>query len=251
LPRSFRGRYLYEVDTIGKVAIVTGASAGIGQATVQRLASAGARVVLAARSAEKLQALAAGLKNCGCEALVVPTDMRVKSQVDRLAEAAFRNFGRIDILVNNAGQGLAGPVENVGIDNLLKIIELNLLGPLYAMQAVIPRMRQAGGGAIVNVSSMVSKMHIPGLSGYAATKAALNILSETARYELAGDNIKVCTVFPRITATDFGKNSLGDPQLRSRQRSAGESVPVDSADFVAGRILQAIQGEVPEQYMEP
>jgi len=239
------------VDTIGKVAIVTGASAGIGLATAQRLASAGARVVLAARSGEKLLALAAGLKSCGSEALAVPTDMRVKSQVQQLAETAFRHFGRIDILVNNAGQGLAGRVENVGLDDLLKVIELNLLGPLYAMQAVIPRMRQAGGGMIVNVSSMVSKMHIPGLSGYAATKAALNILSETAGHELAGDNIKVCTVFPRMAATDFGKNSLGDQELRSRQRSAGGSVPVDTADFVAGRILQAIQTEVPEQYMEP
>ncbi len=239
------------MDTIGKVAIVTGASAGIGQAASQRLASAGARVVLAARSAEKLEALAAGLKSCGCEALAVPTDMRVKSQVERLVETAFRHFGRIDILVNNAGQGLAGLVENVGADNLVKIIELNLLGPLYAMQAVIPRMRKSGGGMIVNVSSMVSKMHIPGLAGYAASKAALNILSETARHELADDNIKVCTVFPRITGTDFGKNSLGDPELRRRQRSAGGLVPVDTVDFVAGRILQAIQTEAAEQYMEP
>ncbi len=240
------------MDTIGKVAIVTGASAGIGQAAARRLASAGARTVLAARSAEKLQALAAELKSCGWEALAVPTDMRTKSQVDRLAETAFQHFGRIDILVNNAGQGLAGLVENVGLDELWKIIELNLLGPLYAMQAVIPRMRQAGGGLIVNVSSMVSKMHIPGLSGYAATKAALNILSETARYELAGDNIKVCTVFPRLTATDFGKNSLGNPELRSRQRSGGgDPVTVDTADFVAGKILQAIQTEAAEQYMEP
>ena len=239
------------MEALGKVAIVTGASAGIGMATGQRLASAGARVVLAARSAEKLQALAAGLKSCGCEALAVPTDMRVKEQVERLAEKTFQHFGRIDILVNNAGQGLAGLVENVGIDDFLKVIELNLLGPLYAMQAVIPRMRRGGGGMIVNVSSMVSKMHIPGLAGYAATKAALNILSETAGHELADGGIKVCTVFPRITATDFGKNSRGNPEMRQRQRAAAGPVPVDTAEYVAGRILQAIQTEAAEQYMEP
>jgi short-subunit dehydrogenase len=239
------------MDMAGKVAIVTGASAGIGLATAQRLASAGARVVLAARSAEKLQALAAGLKSCGCEVLAVPTDLRVRSQVEQLVEGAFRHFGRIDILINNAGQGLAGLVEKVGADEFLRIIELNLLAPLYAMQAVIPKMRQAGGGMIVNVSSMVSKMHIPGLATYAATKSALNTLSQTAGQELSGDNIKVCTVFPRLTATDFGKNSLGDQEFRSRQRSVGGSVPVDSADFVAARILQAIQMEVLEQYMEP
>jgi short-subunit dehydrogenase len=239
------------VDPLGKVAIVTGASGGIGLATAQRLASAGARLALAARSGEKLDQLAAGLRSCRAEALAVPTDMRVKEQVEQLVQKTFQHFGRIDILVNNAGQGLAGFVENVSLDDVLKIFELNFFGPLYAMQAVIPRMRRGGGGLIVNVSSMVSKMHIPGLSGYAASKAALNILSETAGYELAGANIKVSTVFPRITATDFGKNSRGNPEMRREQRSAGASVPVDSPEFVAGRILQAIQSEAAEQHMEP
>ena len=103
---------------------------------------------------------------------------------------------------------------------------------------------------IVNISSMVSKMHIPGLGFYASTKAALNILSETARDELHKDNIRVLTVFPRTTATDFGPNSLGDRQLRQRQRSAASaSIPADSADYVAGKILKAIERETAEQYM--
>jgi short-subunit dehydrogenase len=90
-----------------------------------------------------------------------------------------------------------------------QIIELNVFGPLYAMQAVIPIMRQAGVGMILNISSMISKMKIPGLATYAATKSALNKITETARIELEADNIRVITVYPRMTATDFGKNSLG------------------------------------------
>ncbi|MGE5138841.1 MAG: SDR family NAD(P)-dependent oxidoreductase, partial [Rudaea sp.] len=118
------------------------------------------------------------------------------------------------------------------------------------MQAVIPRMRASGGGLIINISSMTSKMHIPGLSAYASSKAALNLISETARQELAGDNIRVITVYPRTTATDFGKNSLGNPELRQRQRASRPGVVVDTPEHVAERILQAAEKEPAEQYME-
>jgi short-subunit dehydrogenase len=98
---------------------------------------------------------------------------------------------------------------------------------------------------------MVSKMHIPGLGAYAATKASLNLLSETARFELEADKIKVITVFPRTTATDFGKNSVGNQGLRQRQRSqASGSVPVDPPEAVARKIVQAITQELAEQYMD-
>jgi short-subunit dehydrogenase len=239
------------MDVRNKAALVTGASMGIGQATARRLAEAGARMALAARSTDALERLAEELIKAGHEALAVPADMRKADQVKRLVEEAYRRFGRIDILVNNAGQGMAGFVENAGLEDFVSLIALNVLGPVLAMQAVIPLMRQAGGGIIVNVSSMVSKMHIPGLGPYAATKAALNILSETARYELERDAIKVITVFPRMTATDFGKHSLGDQRVRQQQRSsAAGSSPVDTPDFVATKILQAIETETAEQYMD-
>ncbi len=239
------------MDVRNKVALITGASAGIGLATARRLSAAGAKVALAARSADALQRLAAELKEAGHEALAVPTDMRRADQVKRLVEEAFRHFGRIDILVNNAGQGMAAFVESASFEDFQSIIELNVYGPLRAMQAVIPLMRQGGGGVIANVSSMVTKMHIPGLGPYAATKAALNLLSETARYELERDGIKVLTVFPRTTATDFGRNSAGDQRLRQHQRStAASSNPVDPPDHVAGKILQAIETESAEQYMD-
>jgi len=234
-----------------KVVLITGASAGIGLATARSLAQAGAKVALAARSTDKLTQLAEELKRDGCEALVVTTDMRNRIEVTQLVEATVQHYGQLDVLINNAGQAVAGTVAELDVDQFQQVIELNVFGPVYAMQASVPHMRARGGGLIVNVSSMVSKMHIPGLGGYAATKAALNMLSDTARGELAADNIRVITVYPRMTATDFGRNSLGNRQVRQQQRgNTPPGVVVDSAEYVAGKILEAIQKEPTEQFMD-
>lgn len=239
------------MDILGKVSIITGASGGIDLATARRFAAEGAKVVLAARSTDKLTAVAEEFRRQGHEALPVPTDMRNPVAVEQLIERTFQHYGRIDLLINNAGQSAAGTVAEMKVDDFRKILDLNVLGVLYAMQAVVPKMRQGGGGVIINVSSMVSKMHIPGLAAYAATKAALNMLTETARLELAPENIRVITVYPRMTATDFGKNSLGDLQVRQRQRAgASGSTVVDSPEFVAGKILEAVRKEPAEQYMD-
>jgi NAD(P)-dependent dehydrogenase (short-subunit alcohol dehydrogenase family) len=240
------------MDISGKVAIITGASAGIGLAAARRFAIEGAKVVLAARSTDKLTALAEELRSQGCEALPLPADMRNPAAVKRMIEQAFQHYGRIDILINNAGQAAAGTVSEVNVDDFRQILELNVFGPLFAIQAVVPKLRQGGGGLIINISSMVSKMHIPGLGAYAATKAALNMLSDTARVELASENIRVVTFYPRTTATDFGKNSLGDKQLRQRQRdsSASRGIIVDTPEQVAEKILEAARDEPEEKYMD-
>jgi NADP-dependent 3-hydroxy acid dehydrogenase YdfG len=239
------------MDVSGKVVIVTGASAGIGRVTARLFAEAGAKVVCAARSADKLKTLVEELGARGHDALALTADMRDRNAVGGMIEAAFRHYRRIDILVNNAGQAAAGTVADVNPDDFRSILDLNVFGPLYAIQAAVPKMRQGGGGVIINISSMVSKMHIPGLAAYAATKAALNMISETARVELERENIRVISVFPRLTATDFGKNSLGDHGLRQRQRasSAGDQT-ADRPELVAQRILLAAQEEPAEQYME-
>jgi short-subunit dehydrogenase len=239
------------VDIADKVAVITGASMGIGLATARRFAAEGAKVVLAARSADKLAAAADELRGKGHEAFAVPTDMCDALAVERLIEAAAQHYGSIDVLINNAGQAAAGAVAAVRVADFRAIFDLNVLGMLYAVQAVVPVMRRGGGGVIINISSMVSKMHIPGLGAYAATKAALNVLTETARVELAPENIRVITVYPRTTATEFGVNSLGDPQLRQRQRAAASAhMTADSPEFVAGKILEAVQREPAEQYMD-
>ena len=244
------------MDIPGKVTIITGASAGIGLITARRFAAAGAKLVLVARSADKLAALAEELAGQGHDALALPADMRDAAAVGRMIEQAFEHYGRIDILINNAGQATAGAVAQVNPDDYRQIIELNLFGPLYAIQAAVPKMRQGGGGLIINISSMVTKMHIPGLAAYASTKSALNMLSDTARVELAPANIRVITVYPRLTATDFGKNSLGNQAMRQGQRghgapgAPGGAPTADSPELVADRILDAAQREPQEQFMD-
>ena len=182
-----------------KVVLITGASSGIGEATARRLDGEGARLVLAARRTNRIQALAQELD----EAIAVTTDMRDPAQVRALVAAAIDGFGGVDVLVNNAGQGLHVPVMDIALDDLVAVTELNFYAPLVAMQAVVPVMRERGGGSIVNVSSGTTLMVPTGTAGYASTKAALNMLSRTARAELADDGIAVSVVYPFVTATEF------------------------------------------------
>jgi short-subunit dehydrogenase len=195
-------------------------------------AGRGARVVLAARRSARIEALARDLP----DALAVPTDLRDPTQIVRLVNATLDRFGRVDVLVNNAGQGLHVPVEQVRIEDLMAITELNFYAPLLAMQAVIPPMRKQGGGAIVNVSSMTSRMVLPGVGGYSATKAALNLLSQVARRELAPDGIVVSVVYPAVTATEFHQSLAAGGRV-----GGGSWAPKPhSAEYVAEAILGVI-----------
>ncbi|ACU75407.1 short-chain dehydrogenase/reductase SDR [Catenulispora acidiphila DSM 44928] len=232
------------VDVNGKVMIITGASAGIGEATARAAARAGATVVLAARRRARLDALAAEI---GGDTLAVQTDMRDPAQVRRLVETAVERFGRVDVLVNNAGQGLHVPIEQITIEDLAAVVELNVYGALVAMQAVIPLMREAGGGCVINVSSGTTRMPAPrGAAGYAATKCALNMLSKAARAELAPDGIVVSTIYPFVTATEFHST------LRAGSGPAGRSgVEPDSAEKVADEILALIRSGEPEAVLIP
>ena len=144
-----------------KIAIVTGASGGIGLAVARLLAEKGAKVVLAARSADRLKQLESEIPG----SFAVPTDMRKREDIRQLVQQTETKFGRIDILINNAGQGLLSPVASINLDDYREIMELNVYAVLEAMQAVIPIMRKQGGGAILNVSSLVSKNYFPKLGG--------------------------------------------------------------------------------------
>lgn len=226
-----------------KVAIVTGASEGIGKAIAEALYSQGAKLIVAARSDEKIQAIVKKLP--GSQGVHV--DMRQEKDVQYLIEMAMKTFGRIDLLVNNAGQGLYGSLETINLNDYQGLFELNVQGPLRAMQLVIPQMRKQGGGMIVNVSSMVSKNAYPFLGAYASTKYALNALSLTARAELAKDHIVVSLLHPRMTATRFGENSLGSrPDFTSR---GGTPLPVDTPEMVAQKLLGLVASEAAEATM--
>ena len=188
-----------------KVAVVTGASSGIGEATARALAGRGAAVVLAARAEEKLRFLEREIFAAGGRALCVKTDVTDRDSVERMVERTIEEFGSPDILVNNAGLGLSGRVENLRADDLRYVFEVNLVGPLICIQAALPRMNR--GGHIINVSSVVGKRAIPKVGGYCATKSALNALSETLRGEVAGRGITVVSIYPGTTRTAFRENS--------------------------------------------
>ena len=229
-----------------KVVIVTGASEGIGRATAKLLSARGAKVVLAARSTEKLKALAKELP----EALAVAIDMRQPRDIKKLIDKTIKKYGRIDILVNNAGQGMYGPVENIDIEKYKEVMELNLYAPVRSMQAVIAPMRAQGGGMILNVSSMVSKNYFPWLGAYASTKYALNAISLTARQELAQDKIVVSVFHPKMTATDFGKHSLGArPEWVTRPQNDRPAPQIDTPEQVAEKIIEQIKSEKAEESM--
>jgi len=239
------------MDIQDKVVIITGASEGIGLATARLFAEAGAKVALAARSADTLHTIVNELHEHHREAIAVPTDMSNKDAIEALVDRVFQQYGRIDILINNAGQSVRGNVADVDIDQFRQIFELNVLAPVEAMQALIPKMRQNGGGLIINVSSNVSQMHLPAISAYAATKAALNMISDTAREELASENIRITTMFPRRTATNFGKNSLATSNTNQQGPRPTQGGPEpDSAEAVAQKILMAARHEPHDQYMD-
>jgi short-subunit dehydrogenase len=215
----------------GRVVIVTGASSGIGEAFARLAGGEGARLVLAARRKDRLDRLAADLP----DALVLRVDMRDPDQVRGLVRSAAEHYGRVDVLVNNAGQGLHVPVEHVSLDDFEAVMQLNVYGPLIAMQEVVPLMRAQGGGAIVNISSGTSRIVLPGVGAYAATKCALNQLSLTARAELEADNIAVSVVYPSVTDTEFHKSlrAGGFP-------GGGGRLPAHPPEHVAVAILRAI-----------
>jgi short-subunit dehydrogenase len=227
----------------GKVAIVTGASSGIGIATARLLSSKGVKVALVARNKAKLEALQKEIP----KSLVVVCDLRRENEIRKMIETVTMHFGRIDILINNAGRGYDSFVENIDTKKFEELFALLLRGPLVAMQDTIPVMIRNGGGVIVNISSGTSLMAVPTLGAYSSLKRALNGLSLTASQELKKDKIQVSIVYPYITDTNFYKNVMGHPRKTVEIR--GKDIPPpDSAEFVAEKILEAIESGKEEIY---
>ena len=226
------------MDIEDSVILVTGASSGIGAATARAAAAAGARVVLAARREARIRALAEELP----DARPVACDVTDSDQLAQAVRTAVDVHGRLDVLVNNAGQGLHVPLEAVDPADFRAVLDLNVVAPLAAMQAVIPIMRSQGAGSIVNVSSGTTLVVRPGAGAYAASKAALNMLSSVARMELAGDGIAVSTVYPFITATDFHASlRAGDVRATAPSEESPPELRPQRPEQVAEVILELIR----------
>jgi NAD(P)-dependent dehydrogenase (short-subunit alcohol dehydrogenase family) len=216
------------------VFIVTGASSGIGLSTAIALGERGAKVALLARSTAALKKLAQQLPG----SLPVTTDM---TQFDRVREAVrtvHHHYGRVDGLVNNAGRSYAAAVEEIDPVVFDEIFHLNVLGPIVAMQAVIPLMRRLGKGSIVNVNSGTAFMTVPEYGVYSSSKRALLGISLTARAELEKDGIVVSEIYPFITATNFGVHRMGNPAGGGPSANYADG---DKPEFVAGLVLKAIE----------
>lgn len=229
----------------GAVAIVTGASSGIGRATALALAREGVRVALAARRKERLLAVAEEIHAAGAEALAVPTDVAEEAEVRALVDATVARWGRIDVLVNNAGIGLLARVAETSPREFERLMAVNFFGAVYGILAVLPLMLRQGSGRIVNVSSVVGKRATPYRAAYAASKFALVGLSEALRMELRGTGVHVTCVCPIGTESEFWEketNRLGVPGRRG---------PVQPAEHVAGRIVRALRRPRPEVHPFP
>ncbi len=221
-----------------QVAVITGASEGIGAAIARRFVGEGARVVLAARSEEKLKALAEEL---GSErALAVPTDVTDAEQVKRLMARTREHFGGLDILVNNAGVGLYASVAEMAWADFEQMWKVNFFGVVRCIREALPDLRERRG-MVVNISSVAGKLAIPYLTGYCASKFALNAFSTGLRMELAQAGVRVVVVCPGTVRTPFHQSAFRSNRLPEvfAQRSRGGI----SAERVAAATLRAVVRE--------
>lgn len=183
----------------GACAIVTGAGSGIGAATALRLAAAGARVVLAGRSRESLEAVAERVRAAGGTALVAVTDVVAPTQVRAMVEQAAAAFGTVDVLVNSAGLVRVGEVASFSVDDWDRIMAVNVRGVFLCCQAVLPLMERQGRGHIINLASVAAKVHVPSWSAYSASKAAVASFSLALLEEVRRKGIRVTVVYPGAT----------------------------------------------------
>jgi short-subunit dehydrogenase len=223
-----------ELTLVGRVAVVTGASSGIGEATARELAGRGASVVLASRAVDRLGGLRREISASGGTALVVETDVSDRSSVEAMVWRAVGEFGSLDVLVNNAGLGLSGRISEVRAEDVRHVFEVNTVGPLNCIQAVLPHMGE--GGRIINVSSVVGKRAIPKVGAYCATKSALDALSDALRVEIDERKITVTSVYPGTTRTSFRENSR-----RTKSEKRGWRPKGVTPDKVAVKIADAAE----------
>jgi short-subunit dehydrogenase len=201
------------MELSGKVVVVTGASMGIGEEIAKIFADHGASVVMLSRDAGRVEAARGRIGN-GERTLAMACDVKHREDVDRVIGLTLHHFKRIDVWVNNAGHGLLDSVAQVDMAACREMFETNLFGAVGAMQAVIPVMRQQGGGTIINISSVAGHIPLPFHAAYSATKFALNAMGNAARVELKKDGIHVLTVCPGYVRTAFSENAVRGNELK-------------------------------------
>jgi NADP-dependent 3-hydroxy acid dehydrogenase YdfG len=224
----------------GKVAAITGASSGIGEATALALAGAGAAVAIGARREDRLSSLESRIGDSGGRALALPVDVTDEESSRSFVSEAHSQLGGLDILVNNAGVMLLGPVEGADTSQWRTMVEVNLLGLLYCTHAALPLMRSAGGGHIVNISSVAGRSANAGSAVYNLTKFGVGAFSEALRQEVSPAGIRTTVIEPGFVDTELqGHNE--NPVVRDGIEKMRESLPeVLQADDISSAILYAV-----------
>ena len=225
-------------DVSGKVALVTGASRGIGQAIAARFVEAGMKVVVSSRKQDALDQVAAELRAKGGEVLAVAAHNGDKAALNALVARAAAEFGGIDVLINNAATNPHfGPVLDAADSMWQKTFEVNIMGAFWLMQAAVPHMKARGGGKIVNITS-VNGLRPGTMQGvYSATKAALINLTQTLAMELAGDNIQVNAIAPGLVKTKFAEALWSNDAIMEGVIARMPSKRIGEPDEIAGMAL--------------
>lgn len=217
---------MQEQPLAGKVAVVTGASMGIGEAIAKLFAENGARVVLLSRDSGRAEAARARIGFAG-QTMALACDVRHREEIDRAIGLTLHHFQRIDIWVNNAGRGILTSLEGVTMADVREVFDTNLFGALEGMKAIIPVMKQQGGGAIINISSVAGHIPLPFHAIYSGTKFAMNAIGKAARIELAGAGINVLTVCPGYVRTDFGVNAIKGEDYKAVRPKSVRGISVE------------------------
>lgn len=222
----------------GKVVAITGASSGIGQATAELLSAQGAKVVLGARRADRLQSVVADIQQRGGEAAFLEMDVTRRQDLIQLAELAVSQFGRLDVMINNAGISQLQKMEELDVEGWEQMIDVNLKGTLYGIAAALPIFSQQGSGHIINVISTAGISIVPTMGVYAGTKNAVRTISEALRQESQG-RWRVTGVSPGYVATEFVSNIKNETIRQTIQKNADElAIPPEA---IARAIAYAIE----------
>ena len=221
----------------GKVALVTGATSGIGEATALALAAEGARVAIAARRVQRLNDLAERIRQAGGEALPIETDVADEAQASEMVGRILRESGRLDLLLNVAGVGVAAPFQNTTTAEYRQMVDVNILGVLYPIHAALPAMKRQGDGHIVIVSSGTGRYIHPSTI-YSGTKHAISAIAESLRREIGKNWIRVTCIEPGAVKTEFTSHMREDVRKSVEQR-LGDMEQLESED-IAAAILYAV-----------
>ncbi len=227
-----------ESGIAGKVVVITGASSGIGEATALLLAERGAKVVLGARRADRLRALASRIAEQGDEAACSAIDVTRRDDMSRLVSLATDRFAQLDVLINNAGIGPISPLDDLRVDEWDAMIDVNIKGMLYGIAAALPVFRAQSFGHLVNTASTAGLKTTPNQAVYSGTKFAVRAISEGLRQE-AGDALRVTIVTPGFVQTDFVE-SVSNPEVRAQLTTSRDTFAIPP-DAIARAIAYAIE----------